>query len=228
MPPILLAGNEREQLLHLWQKLLMGFKYLSGRREAHFGPKQQPVGFHDCIDLKLREAAPPQGNKVCTARSSRHALGEHERRHVLQHPADARHKRPPTDPNEMMHSHCPRERRVRVHSHMPTEERAIGNRDVILHLTVMGDMAGRHQKVVATEDGSPFFFLTPAVDRDTLPNHIPVTDHHLGGSSAIADVLRLTTDHTPGVEDVVSADAHTPKQRHTVSQDRSGADLRFC
>jgi hypothetical protein len=30
------------------------------------------------------------------------------------------------------------------------------------------------------------------------------------------------------VEDVVSADAHTPKQRHTVSQDRSGADLRFC
>jgi hypothetical protein len=60
-----------------------------------------------------------------------------------------------------------------------------------------------HQKAVIPDDGASLLFNRPAVDRDTLSNHIAITDHDAGGLTSVTEILRFTTDYDVG-EDAIS------------------------
>ncbi len=111
---------------------------------------------------------------------------------------------------------------------MATEQRSVGNRDVITNLAVMGHVRRGHQKVVAPEHRLPVFLLTAAIDRHAFANHVRIADHHLGRRAAVADILRLATNHAARVEAVSPPYSHTAEDRDAVGQHGPLSDHRFA
>ena len=88
---------------------------------------------------------------------------------------------------------------------MPTEQGVVGNSHMIANSTVVCHVGTCHQVAVIAERGDTLFLGSCAVDRNTLPQGVVVTDDHFGSFTTEGEVLWLGTQYRTSVEMVVLA-----------------------
>ncbi len=86
------------------------------------------------------------------------------------------------------------------------QQRAVGDRDVIAKLAVVGHVGGGHQEVMAPDPGHAVFLLRAAIDRDPLADDVMVADLDPGGGPLVRDILGLAAD------DGERVDRHSARQ----------------
>ena len=123
------------------------------------------MGLGQAIDHVRRELVPLERHDVDAPRPGRRAFAEHERRHVVQHAAQAADEAVAADRREMMHGHGARERGVVVDVNVPAQQRAVGHDDVVAELAVVGHVATGHQEVVVADPRDAVFLFAAAIDR---------------------------------------------------------------
>ena len=89
----------------------------------------------------------------------------------------------------------------------------------------MRHVAGGHQEVGATDGGQTIFLLRRPIDRHALANHVVVADLDPGVAAAVADILRLATDHAVGEDSVSLANPHRAHDGDVVGQHAPPANL---
>src|SRR5579862_1574602 len=155
---------------------------------------EQAVGLLQCGDFRNRKTATLQPDAVEAAGPRRTALGNAERQSVLGNPGKAADHGVAADAAELVHAHPSRDEGAIAHHDLPRQVGAVDDDHVIADLTVVGDMAVRHEKTArAHTRGAPG--PGTAVDGDAFPDRIVVAD--LGRAVAIPEleVLRITADH---------------------------------
>ena len=167
---------------------------------------------------------PLEGHDVDAPRPGRRAFAQHERRHVVQHAAQAADEAVAADRREMMHGHGAAERGVIVDVHVPAQQRAVGHDDVVAQLAVVGHVAAGHQEILVADPRDAVFFFAAAIDRDAFADDVAVADDDLRVAAGVADVLRLAADDDVGIDDVVAADRHVAHDRDRVQQPRAALD----
>lgn len=85
------------------------------------------------------------------------------------------------------------------------------NDDVVRHCTVMSYMNVAHKIAVAANARDAFFFFRCSVYRDTLTQHVAVTDYDFGFSTLVANVLRVSTEYSVGRNQVVFPMVTSPR-----------------
>ena len=87
MSAVLLTFDKRQQLIHLRHELPVAAQNLASRIDADLRAIDQPMSLSQAINHMRRELVPLECHDIDAPRPGRSPLAEHERRHVVQHPA---------------------------------------------------------------------------------------------------------------------------------------------
>ena len=172
----LLPFDEREERLNVGRDLVVRPQNLAGVAQADLRAVQQPMGGRDELDPLGRKIVSLERDDVNAARTSRNALDQHERRHVVQGAAQSAHERVAADRDELVNRGAAADRRVVVHVDVTGQQRAVGDNDVAAELAVVGDVAVAHQEVVVADEGDAVFLLARAVDGHPFAERVVVAD----------------------------------------------------
>ena len=161
---------------------------------VHLGPIDQAVGLVQGVDRLGADPVPLQPHHVDAAHLGRVAVHQHVAGDVVDDPRLAADEAVAADRRVMVDGDAAADAGVRLDVDVAAEHRAVGDRDPVAQLAVVGHVRGGHQEVMAAEPGDPVFFLGRPVDRHPFADHVVVADLDPGGGAVVRDVLRLAAD----------------------------------
>ncbi len=211
-------------MIDLGHELVVAAEDFAGMIQSDLGSIQQAMRFGQALDGFGRELIALQRDHVDAARPGRMSLDQHERRHVVQHSAQAADEAVAADRGVMVHGHGAGERGMIVDVHVPAQQRAVGDHDVVAQFAVVGHVAAGHEEVVVPDGGDAVFFFAAAIDRHAFADQVVIADRDLRVGAAVADVLRFAADDHAGINVVVLADGDVAHERDVVLQPRAAAD----
>ena len=108
---------------------------------------------------------------------------------------------------------------------MPGQQDDIGDDAAIADVTIVGDMTGAHEIVVAADSGDSSSPFGSDVDGDVFPDGVSVTNDDSGAAALELEILRRGADDDIGGDDVVAPYDGISLDGDAVGEARSGAYL---
>ena len=227
MTTLLLALDEKEQLVDLRHELVIAAQDFPRMIQAYFGPIDQPVRFGEEIDDVGRELIALQSHDIDASRSSRVTFHEHERRDVVQDSAESPHESVTADGGVVVNGRPSGHRRMIVEVNVAAQQGPISHNDVVAKLAIMSNVGTRHKEVVATNEGDPVLLFTGSIDRHSLAYDVVIPDDHLSVAALIGYVLGLAADDHVGIDMVVATNGYMPHHGNVVFNPGTGTDAHM-
>src|SRR5262249_11327864 len=145
-----------------------------------------------------------QTNQINAANLCRVAIGDHERRNILNNFRAAAGDRESSDPTKLMYGRKAAHYRVVSHLNVTGQCAVIGENDMVAHAAIVADMAVGEKISAIADPGFAFARLSP-INRNEFSTSVFVADFQVRRFAAIFQILCLLADRTVSIELVLRA-----------------------
>ena len=219
------VGTKFEKLSDLFRLGQFSTDLFQRRRRNQIAAVINSEDLFDHIDLFRRVTGTGKTDFVDHFHTSVAAFRHHKRRDILRKRGTSGNDRKSADPAELVNSHQTGKNGVVLNFRVTAGDGTVDINHMVADFAVVGDVAGRHEKAVVSDNGFGSRFGS-AVDGGAFAENVAVADFNIGSGALFHSVvLGGLTDGGEGVKHIVFAEGGVTVNVALGDQPGAGADF---